>query len=109
MTSHGIADELLTDTPSWWRDYGHAKDIYTAQEGQSAEDAEAAYKIIMGARVLQGPNNLLAQFLELTQNPIPEAIAMFKAITDAGLFFANGTGPHVNYSPQAAIDYLLAA
>jgi hypothetical protein len=62
----------------------------------------------MGTRVFKGPDNLLAQFLELAQNPLPEATGMFKAIVDAGLFFARGTGPHVNYSPQAAIDYLLA-
>ena len=109
MTSHGIADELLTDTPSWWRDFAHKSDLYSDVEGQSGEDKTAVYKIIMGARVFQGPDNLLAQFLELSQNPAPEAIGMFKAIVDAGMFFGRGTGPHVNYSPQAAIDYLLAA
>jgi hypothetical protein len=108
MTSHGIADQLLTDTPSWWRDFGHDKDLYTAVEGQSGEDCTAVYKVIMGTRVFKGPDNLLAQFLELAQDPLPEATGMFKAIMDAGLFFARGTGPHVNYSPQAAIDYLLA-
>jgi hypothetical protein len=108
MTSHGIADQLLTDTPPWWRDYAHKSDLYSDQEGQSAEDCTAVYKVIMGTRFFKGPDNLLAQFLELAQNPLPEATGMFKAIVDAGLFFARGTGPHVNYSPQAAIDYLLA-
>jgi hypothetical protein len=109
MTSHGIADQLLTDTPSWWRDYAHAQDLYSDVEGQSGEDKTAIYKIIMGTRIFKGPDNLLAQFLELAQNPLPEATGMFKAVMDAGLFFVRQTGPHVNYNPQAAIDYLLAA
>jgi hypothetical protein len=108
MSSHGIADQLQQDTPAWWRNYAHKGDLYTDCEGQSGEDKTAIYKIIMGTRVFKGPDNLLAQFLELAKDPVPEATGMFKAIVDAGLFFARGTGPHVNYSPQAAIDYLLA-
>ena len=109
MTSHGIADQLMTDTPTWWRDYAHRGDLYSDCEGQSGENKTAIYKIVMGARVMQGPDSILAQILELTQAPAPEAIAMFKAILDAGLFFAKQTGPHVNYSPSAAINYLRAA
>jgi hypothetical protein len=33
---------------------------------------------------------------------------MIQAITSAGLFFASGTGPHINYDPRPAIDYLRA-
>jgi hypothetical protein len=106
MNSHGIADQLMVDTPDWWRNYAHRSDLYTDVEGQSGEDKTAIYKIVMGARVFEGPDNLLAQFLELAQNPIPEAIAMFKAVIDAGLFFIRGTGPHINYDPTAAISYL---
>ena len=32
----------------------------------------------------------------------------FKAMLDAGMFFAGGTGPHVNYNIGPAIDYLRA-
>lgn len=108
MTSHGIADELLTDTPPWWRDYAHAGDLYTDCQGQSAENKTAIYKVVMGTRIMQGPDSLIAQVLELTQSPATEAIAMLKAILDAGLFFGRQTGPHINYSPSAAIDYLRA-
>lgn len=109
VTSHGIADRLMTDTPSWWRDYAHFKDLYTDVEGQSGENKTAIYKVVMGARILQGPDSLLAQIMELTQAPASEALAMFKAILDAGLFFAAKTGPHINYAPSAAINYLRAA
>lgn len=108
-TSRGIADTLLTDTPSWWRDYAHAGDLYTAVEGQSAEWSTAIYKVVMGARVFQGPDSILAQILELTAAPAAEAIAIFQALLNAGLFFVRRTGPHLNYHPQAAIEYLRSA
>ena len=108
MTSHGIADQLMKDTPTWWRDFAHKGDLYTDVEGESGENKTAIYKIIMGARMLQGPDNLLAQVLELGTGKPAELIGMFKAVMDAGLFFLNGTGPHVNYQTQPAIDFLAA-
>ena len=77
-------------------------------EGQSGENKTAIYKIVMGARIMQGPDSLLAQFLELSSAPAVESVGMFQAILDAGLFFLKSTGPHVNYSPTAAINYLRA-
>lgn len=109
MTSRGIADQLMMDTPWFWRDYAHRGDLYTDVEGQSGEDKTAIYKIVMGARVFDGPDNILAQFLELAQAPAVEAVAMFQAIIDAGLFFLRRTGPHVNYSVSPAIEYLRSA
>jgi hypothetical protein len=113
-TSHGIADELLTNTPPWWRDYAHRADLYTDCSGQSAEDKTAIYKFIMNMDVLSGPDSILAQVLEIL-NPkseiarLIEITAMFKALWDAGLFFVHQTGPHVNYNIGPAIDYLRAA
>lgn len=104
-TSHGIADRLMDNTPWWWRDYAHAGDLYTDCEGDSGEYKTAIYQVVMGARVLQGPDSLLAQVLELQAQPA-ELVALFKAIMDAGLFVARQTGPHINYSPTTAIQYL---
>lgn len=107
--SRGIADQLMVDTPTWWRDYAHKGDLYTDVEGESAEWKTAIYKVVLGARIMQGPDSLLAQILELTEAPVREIMAMFQAILDAGLFFAAKTGPHINYSPSAAANYLRAA
>jgi hypothetical protein len=107
-SSYGIADQLMTDTPTWWRDYAHKGDLYSDVEGQSGENKTAIYKIIMGTRMLQGPDNLLAQVLELGTGSPAELIGMFKAVMDAGLFFLRSTGPHVNYDTRPAIDYLAA-
>jgi hypothetical protein len=104
--SHGIADRLMVDTPVWWRNYAHAGDLYTDCQGASGEMKTAIYKVVMGTRVFSGPDSLLAQVLEITASPLVETIAMFKALMDAGLFFAKQTGPHVNYNVQPAIDFL---
>lgn len=109
--SRGIADQLMVDTPPWFRSYAHAGDLYTDCQGESGEMKTAIYKVVMGTRVFSGPDSLLAQVIELLA-PSPgrlfEVVALFKAIMDAGMFFAKRTGPHLNYRVQPAIDYLRA-
>lgn len=108
-TSHGIADRLMTNTPALWRNYAHKGDLYTDCEGASGEDKTAIYKVVMGTRIFSGPDSLLSQVLEVTGSPLFETIGIFKAIMDAGLFFAKGTGPHVNYNVGPAVEYLRTA
>ena len=106
----GVATPLMVDTPSWWRNYAHVGDLYTAAaDDESREDKTAIWQIIRGTDVFSGPDSLLAQFIEVAQEPIPGAIGAFKAMLDAGMFFVKGTGPHLNYVVQPAIDYLRAA
>lgn len=111
--SHGIADKLMVDTPFWWRNYAHSNDLYTDCEGESGENKTAIYKLIMGARIMNGPDSLLRQLLELSgatqdASQIIETTAMFKAILDAGMFFGRGTQPHINYSTAEAVAYLMS-
>lgn len=109
----GVAhlSDRLKDTPDWWRDYAHKGDLYTTveQNGDAAEDKTAIWRIIRGEKFFIGPDTLLEQFLEIAQQPIPGAIGAFRAMLDAGMFFGKGTGPHLNYSIQPAIEYLRAA
>ena len=105
----GVATPLMVDTPSWWRNYAHVGDLYTAAtDDESREDKTAIWQIIRGTKVFSGPDNLLSQFIEVAQAPVPGAIGAFKAMFDALAFGIKGTAPHVNYSTQPAIDYLLA-
>ncbi len=104
--SHGIGDRLLDDTPEFWRDYAHRGDLYTDVYGSSAEWSTSIYKIVMGTRIFDGPDSILAQIVEFVAAPIEESLAILQALIEAGLFFIRGTGPHLDYSPQAAIDYL---
>ncbi|MGB0971743.1 MAG: peptidoglycan-binding domain-containing protein [Mycobacterium sp.] len=106
--SCGIADRLMVDTPKWWRNYAHRGDIYTDVTGQAGEWMTSIYKVVMGTRIFTGPDSLVSQLLiELPERPVVEVVAMFHAIIEAGMFFANGTGPHTNYSIEPAKDYLL--
>lgn len=107
LTSQGVSSTGMRDTPDWWRNYAHTGDLYAcAEPGKSQEDKAAIWAIVRDLNIFTGPDSLLAQVLELTQNPIPDTIAAFQAIIDAGMFFAKQTGPHVNYGIQPAIDYL---
>lgn len=106
--SRGIADRLMVDTPPWWRDYAHRGDLYTDVSGDSGEWKTLIYKVVQGAKILQGPDSLLAQAVELTQAPVREVMAILGAVLDAGMFFAARTGPHVNYHPGDAINHLRA-
>lgn len=106
--SHGIADRLMENTPDWWRNYAHHSDLYTECEGESGEDKTAIYKIVMGTRMLAGPNSIVAQLVEAGVNPLSGGLGIVKAVLDAGLFFGRQTGPHVNYDIVPAIAYLLS-
>jgi len=46
--------------------------------------------------------------LEIVQNPTVEILAAVRAIAYGALFFGKGTGPHINYRIDAAIDHLRA-
>lgn len=104
----GILEERLVNSPPYLRDFAHLDDMYSDCEfDDEGEYKRAICKIIMGNEVFTGSDSLLAQVLELGLMPTVEAVAMFKAICDAGLFFLRGTQPHM-YDIRAAIDFLAA-
>ncbi len=103
----GILDDRLEDTPDWWRSYAHAADLYTdCETDDEGEWKRMVCKIVMGHNIFSGDDGVIAQVAEFLARPIVEAIAMVKAIVDAGQFFGSGTAPHITYNPRPAIDYL---
>ena len=110
----GVTGTLMVDTPNWWRNYAHVGDLYSdCPDDISGQDRTAIWQIIRDGNIISGPDSLLSQVLELIgvkhdATLIAEASGMFKAMIDALVFFGNGTGPHVNYNVQPAIDYLRA-
>lgn len=107
LTSQGVSSNGMHDTPDWWRNYAHKGDLYAcAEPGDSQQDKNAIWQIIRDLNIFTGPDSLLAQVIELCELPVPRIIAAFQALIDAGMFFARGTGPHVDYGIQPAIDYL---
>ncbi len=106
-SSQGVSSNGMRDTPDWWRNYAHQGDLYAcAEPGDTQQDKNAIWQIVRDLNVFTGPDSLLAQVIELCELPIPRIIAAFKALIDAGMFFAKQTGPHVNYGIQPAIAYL---
>lgn len=111
----GVDEETMVDTPDWWRNYAHVGDMYAAsQDDEALENKRAIWKVVRGTKIFSGPDSLLTQVLEVLgirqdAGQLFEVIGLFKAILDAGLFFAKRTTPHLNYSIQPAIDYLRAA
>lgn len=104
--SHGIADRLMDGTPDWWLNIAHRGDIYTDCTGQQGEWMTAIYKIVMGAKIFQGPDSLLAQAVEAINAPAPEIVAAFRAIIGAGMFFGAKTMWHINYRTETAVNHL---
>lgn len=99
--------DRMKDTPPWWRNYAHKGDLYTTGTNDAAgQDKTAIWRIIRGEKFFVGPDTLLEQFLEITSSPLVGAIGAFKAMMDAGMFFAHGLTPHTNYNIGPAIDYL---
>jgi hypothetical protein len=108
----GALEDRMTNTPSWWKEYAHPKDIYSSVpvgEGWG-EGIRAITKIIMGNDWWAGRDSIFAQLLEIGISPLTEGWNTFQAIIRAGMFFGSGTGPHVQNLPvAAAIDHLRAA
>lgn len=100
--------DRMANTPATWRDYAHAGDLYATveQNGASAQDKTAIWRIIRGEKFFVGPDTLLQQFLEIAQQPIGGATGAFQAMWDAGMFFGKGLTPHTSYNPGPAIDFL---
>ena len=111
-THQGVTGKLMTDTPMWWRNYAHMGDLYTdVPDDDSGENRTAIWQMIRDGDIINGPDSLLRQFLELggvvqDGTQIAEVTGMFKAMLDAATFFGQQTGPHINYTTGEAIAYL---
>lgn len=109
----GILYDRLENTPDFWLDFAHGansewgRDMYTDVEpGARGDDESAICDVVMMQTLWSGPLSVLKRLVSLSQNPMVDGIALIMAVYDAGMFFGRGTGPHVNYDINPAIDYL---
>lgn len=107
----GVDEELLANTPDWWREYAHEGDLYcAAKNDESRENKTAIWKIIRGSKIFSGEDALWRQAFELVVGgdggKISEVWGIFVAIKDAGMFLVKRTGPHLNYHIGPAVDHL---
>lgn len=107
--TQGISDDRLVGTPPWWREIAHHGDIYAENTTDNAGEWKTSiYKMVQG-QLVGGSDSLVAQLIEFVGNPFGEGFAAAMAIISGIGFAAAGTGPHVNYPIQQAVDYLRAA
>lgn len=95
---HGIARDRFENTPDFWWDYSDPGDMYTCTpDGVEGDDITSCYQMIAQSNIIGGSDTLEKQILQLLLNPtdnvIPLAGAIFKAIT----FFGGGVASHVHY------------
>lgn len=113
----GIADMRLEDTPLWWKDFAHGansvfgRDLYTdVPDDDVGEMCTAIYRAVQqGRNVFLGRDSLLEQIVEMTQRPITEVYAAFRAIVYGGQFFLSkpwATYAHTSYGVGGAVRYL---
>jgi hypothetical protein len=104
----GILDQQIVGTPSNWRDYAHQGDMYTdCGFDQNGGNKRAICKMIMGHNVFSGSDSIIAQLLEIGQNPFGNGLALFMSLRDAGMFFVvKKLTPHTNYNIGPAIDFM---
>jgi len=108
----GITQDRLANTPSWWLDFAHGanspwkRDLYTdVPDDDAGEIMQAMWKIIENVNIM-GVNGLLEQFVEMFERPLVEIVALFRSVLYAGMFFFSGTGPHISYNIEPAVQYL---
>lgn len=112
--SGGVTEILMKDTPWWWLNVAHKGDLYVDVAGQSGENKRAIWKIIREFKIgsfFKGADSIFSQVAELMgwrkdASKLIEGFAAFKAMWDAGLFFAKGLTPHTNYLPATGIEHL---
>ena len=96
----------MVDTPDWWLDFCHLKDLYCdCETDDEGEFKTSICKVIMG-NWFGGPDSIVSQALEIVTRPMMETFSMVKALIDAGLFFGGGIKPHLSYDVRPAIAYL---
>lgn len=114
--SGGVTEILMKDTPTWWLNIAHKGDLYVDVSGQSGENKRAIWKVIRDVSIgsiFKGADSILSQVLEALgvkkdASQIVEIMGIFKAMWDAGMFFAKGLTPHTNYLPATGIEHLRA-
>jgi hypothetical protein len=110
----GASDDRLENTPSWWLDFAHGansswgRDLYTdTPADKTGDDVTTIWHLIENA-TFSSLAGLMERLLEVVQKPVVEVVPLFRAVLYAGMFFAAGTGPHINYDVTPAIAHVRA-
>jgi hypothetical protein len=105
--SRGImqASRRLTDTPDWWMDFAHRKDLYTDTPNTEAGENQTAICMIIMGNWFGGSDDILHQLIEFGFAPTIGLFGAVQALINAGMFFGGGTKPHVTYNIEPCKVY----
>lgn len=108
--SRGIMEDSrrMAETPAWWMDFAHPKDMYCDTPDSDAGEFQTAICMMIMGNFTGGDDNIFSQILEWSTRPLIETFAVARAVMNAGLFFGGGIKPHLTYDVGPAIGYLRA-
>lgn len=106
--THGISNVRMKNTPQNWKEVSRHGDMYAeVVEGSQATEHMTAIYMAVQNKWTGNPDSLLNQLLELGSQPIPEFLAMVKAVANGAMFVSN-MGPHGIYDLRPCIDFMRA-
>ena len=96
----------LKGTPSWWHDYAHPGDLYAVcPTGPVGDDIRIIFDFVL-EKWSGAFSDLWLEAQELVNGPLKAAPSVLMAVIQAIAFYGGGTAQHVNYQPNASMNYL---
>ena len=93
---HGIDPTLETASEPGVLNLAERGDLYTTcPDGDVGEMERAIFNIVFSRWT--GPDSIVEQLWELATDPAKELPALVQAVINGGMFFFQGTAPHVEY------------
>ena len=103
--TQGISNVRMSQTPQWWQEVSRTGDLYAENEDNDAGEFKTAIYMAVQNQWSGDPNSLLNQLMELSSQPIVEALPLIQAIT-SGVMFLGNMAPHGGYDLGPCIDYM---
>jgi hypothetical protein len=103
--TQGISNRRMVNTPPWWKEHSRRGDLYAENEVSDAGEDKTAIYMAVQSQWTGDPDSLLNQMMEIVHRPIPEVIAMVRAILSGAMFLGN-MGPHGAYDLAPGIDWM---
>lgn len=102
----GGLEKNMINTPDWWHDYAHRRDLYTCcPSGEIGEDIHTIYHFVLnqwtGAIV-----DIWDFARDICTSPLNTMWSVLWAVIDAIIFYGGGTKEHVNYDPHPSMNFL---
>ena len=103
--THGISPTRMTNTPAAWQEVARRGDIYAENTPDDAGEHKSAIYLAVQNQWSGHPDSVLSQLIEISQRPVPEMLAVIKAVTSGAMFLGDAS-PHAGYDLRPCIDHV---